>query len=163
MNRLLYWLSGFLPCRLISDGDVPYLERYHVCRVFGWTIHLHRFVGSDPARGKHDHPFNAAFSIVLSGYYYEETRTGIEIVRWFNWISGDKFHRIVLPEKECWTLFCHGPHVKQWGFLKPVDIAHADSVLMWVPYTYADRESVATHWWKTAPSGKDAKRMPVWD
>ena len=166
MNRLLYWLSGFLPCRLINDGALPYLERYYVGQAFGRTFYLHRFVASDPARGLHDHPWSRAFSIVLSGSYWEETRTGRRHIKWFNALTGDTFHRVILPDGygtpgSVWTLFFHGPYVKKWGFLKPVDISHADGVLMFLPYTYTDRASSGINrWWETAPKGKDSGRLP---
>jgi len=96
-NKLLYWLSGFMPCRLINDGDRPYLERYYVGTLLGWRFYLHRFVGSDPAGTLHDHPWSKAYSLILSGWYWEETRSGTRRVRWFNSLTGDTFHRVVLP------------------------------------------------------------------
>ena len=66
MNRLLLWLTGFLPCRIISEGDQPYLERYYLMTLFGWRFYIHRFVASDPDRGLHDHPWPKAYSIILS-------------------------------------------------------------------------------------------------
>lgn len=183
MRKLLYWLSGRLPCRLINDGDRPYLERYYVGRLFGWTFYLHRFVASDPARGLHDHPWDRAWSLILSGWYFEETRAGLRKVRWFNRLTGDTFHRVVLPceldgkryENEtcsthkavpCWTLFAHGPYTKRWGFLKLIDILnprHGDQVYMWVPHAYqTDEASGKQRWWDTAPRGADEpRRMPA--
>lgn len=149
MNGLLYWITGFLPTRFINDGNVRYLERYYLFTFLGWTFYLHRFVGSDPDRGLHDHPWSRAFSIILSGWYFEETRSGTSEVRWFNALTGDTFHRVVLPEywqvrtddyplrwlldgefehhpelrvpQPCWTLFLHRtPNVKKWGFLNKI-------------------------------------------
>ena len=56
------------------------------------------------------------------------------------------------------TLFCHGAYTKPWGFLKPVEISHADSVLMWVPFTDARKESGLARWWQRAPKGKNEPR-----
>ena len=164
IRALLFWLSGFLPCRLINDGARPYLERYYIGQAFGWTFYLHRFVDSDPARGLHDHPWSHALSFVLSGSYLEETRSGVRHVRWFNRLTGDSFHRVVLADgdKHVWTFFCHGAYTKPWGFLKPVEISHADSVLMWVPFTDARKESGRARWWQRAPKGKnEPRRVPA--
>jgi len=157
-NKLLYWLSGFMPCRLINDGDRPYLERYYVGTLLGWRFYLHRFVGSDPAGALHDHPWSKAYSLILSGWYWEETRSGTRRVRWFNSLTGDTFHRVVLPvsmwrkgtkridkPSVCWTLFLHrAGDVKPWGFWRDVD-----GVTRFEPYTYA-REGSQKDWWKTA-------------
>lgn len=155
IRSLLFWLSGYLPCRLINDGAVPYLERYHIGQAFGWTFHLHRFVDSDPGRGLHDHPFRA-FSIVLAGHYIEQTRAGSRVVRWFNSLSSDTFHRIVIPDgMQVWTLFAHGPKVKSWGFIRPMQVAHNEEVMLWV----GAPNSNSGAWWKTAPKGKDTERQ----
>lgn len=178
MRKLLYWLSGRLPCRLINDGDRPYLERYYVGRAFGWTFYLHRFVGSDPARGLHDHPWDRAYSLILSGWYFEETRSGMRKVRWFNRLTGDSFHRVVLPplgiktatgiklapwQQPCWTLFWHGPYVKPWGFMRPLDTVAGVPLLLWEPHAYqTDEASGKQRWWDTAPHGADEhRRMPA--
>lgn len=98
MNTQLYWLTSRLPCRIISDDGTPYLERYYLGTVFGVRFYLHRFVGSDPARGLHDHPWAWARSIVLSGWYFEERRDGKRHkVKWYNKLTGDTFHRVILP------------------------------------------------------------------
>lgn len=35
-----------------------------------------------------------------------------------NVINHDDMHRVSLIDKECWTLFIHGPRVSTWGFAK---------------------------------------------
>lgn len=182
MARFLYWFSGFLPCRIIDGDDGPYLERYHLAGLFGWQFYLHRFVASDPDRGLHDHPWALAFSLILSGFYFEETRAGTRVVRCFNWLTGDSFHRVVLPfhtkqitptAKEydgpviqCWTMFCHGPNVKPWGFWREriLGIPGAtitDGSAVFEPYTY-QREGQQDKWWTTARKGRNAPgRVPL--
>lgn len=96
MNAILFFLSSFLPLRIISDGEGPYLERYYLFTIFGVRFYLHRFVASDPDRGLHDHPWPWAGSIVLSGHYWEVTRSGTKKVRWLNFLVGDSFHRVKL-------------------------------------------------------------------
>lgn len=172
MNRLLYWLTGFLPARLISDGTRPYLERYYVGTLFGWRFYLHRFVGSDPDLGLHDHPWRRAFSIVLSGWYREQRRDGMRIVRWFNTLTGDTFHYIVLPnegkrtpsgeliELPCWTLFFHRVgNVKSWGYLRDSQELGARFLgkQHFIPHTY-EREGSQKDWWLKAPKGRCIQR-----
>ena len=177
--RFLFWLSGFLPCRIISDGDQPYLERYYLATVFGWQFYLHRFVASDPDRGLHDHPWRLAFSLILSGFYYEETRSGNRKVRWFNCLTGDSFHRVVLPykmrdgdsfkadawtgEQPCWSLFFHGPVVKRWGFMRellngqPLNAAWRGGLpARFEPYAYT-REGDQKRWWAYAKKGRNTR------
>jgi hypothetical protein len=186
MKYLLYWLSGLLPCRIISDNGLPYLERYYICTILGVRFYLHRFVGSDPARGLHDHPWAWARSLILSGWYFEETRAGTRTVRWYNKLTGDTFHRVVLPkydvlvtrgtradaqllitefeqqDQPCWTLFFHSlAYVKPWGFLHNVNDGQV-SWKKWLPWNYPqDGRASSAEWWKSAPRGKnDPRRMP---
>ena len=193
MSRLLYWFTGFLPTKIISDKGTPYLERYYLFTVLGVRFYLHHFVGSDPARGLHDHPWPWAGSVVLSGYYLEERR-GLEqhaitrlmaqlngttgtvrsTVRWFNVLTGDSFHRVVLPkvaikswatgnwvdqEQPCWTLFFHrAVKAKRWGFLRGLDGSES---LIWVPHIERqdDDSSPSAQWWKKNPIGKNSGRL----
>lgn len=160
MRRMLYWLTGFLPCRIISDGERPYLERYFVCRLFGRNVYIHRFVASDPDRGLHDHPWSWALSIVLAGHYLEERRTGTRTVRWLNRITADTFHRVLKPEgaADVWTLFIHGARSKEWGFLRQEPNA---PFLVWRPFAYPDCSNKPGRWWENAPRGRDCpSRQP---
>lgn len=164
MNRLLYKLSNTLPCKIISDTDEPYLERYYLTTLFGVRIYLHRFVGSDPDRGLHDHPWAWGASLILSGWYMEESRSGTRKVQWFNAFTGDFFHRVVIPEggpKEVWTLFAHrAGDVKAWGFMRQVGGAAQDTAFIWSRYIYPDRVK-KLQWWRAAPLGKNEPlRLP---
>ena len=180
MHRILYWLTSFMPCRLINDGSRAYLERYFICSVFGWQFYLHRFVGSDPDRGLHDHPWSKAYSIILSGWYFEETRCGTRRVRWLNSLTGDTFHRVVLPTRRalveeteqghrrqyaegdlydvpCWTLFFHkAGNVKPWGFWRDLCEPNYPDAAMFEPYTYT-REGSQKEWWKKALTGREVR------
>lgn len=167
MNRLLYWLAGRLPCRIISDNGTPYLERYYFGTLLGVRFYLHRFVGSDPNRGLHDHPWPWAGSVVLRGFYYEETRNGLRKVRWLNWLTGDTFHRVILhPEgwdklTPCWTLFFHrAAYTKPWGFLRPLE---GEKVLMWWPHNFPkDGQATSGEWWNEVPQGRfESRRAPL--
>jgi len=166
MSKFLFWLTGYLPLRVISDGEKPYLERYYLCTLLGYRFYIHRFVGSDPDRGLHDHPWKKAYSIILSGYYFEENRMGGKRVRWFNSLTGDTFHRVVLPfafvdnkltnkQSPCWTLFFHTARdVKRWGFWRPLRTQLPYCEQMWIPYphphSHRKEGGKETEWWKTA-------------
>ncbi len=151
MRKFLFWLSGHLPCRLIYEdgqgGGRPYLQRYYVCSLFGLRVYLHRFIGSDPDRGLHSHPWSWAVSLILSGHYYEERFTGdlfkknVQKVSWINFLVGESHHRVLVPRgylasfkgedavpldeienapAECWSLFMHRPtRERRWGFIRP--------------------------------------------
>jgi len=155
-RRLLYWITDRLPCRIISEGDAAYMERYYLFTLCGVTFYIHRFVASDPDRGWHDHPWPWAMSFILRGWYWEHTRRFDQShrVRWFNFLLGDSFHRVVLPDgvPEVWTLFVHREgNVKDWGFLKN----KGQLGWVWVPHTTSNKMG---QWWKTAPRGRDEPR-----
>jgi len=167
MQQLLMKLSGRLPCRIISDGGRPYLERYYIGTVFGTRIYLHRFVASDPDRGLHDHPWRWAFSLILCGWYYEENRYGMRKVRWFNWLTGDSFHRVILfgpssgdlldyeTPTQVWTLFFHrAERAKPWGFLR--DKGQLGTVYTQHHYS-TDDAGKDECWWKIARHGNDTE------
>ena len=163
MYKFLFWLSSYLPLRIISEGDRPYLERYHLFSLFGVTFDLHRFVSSDPDRGVHSHPWTWGVSFILCGYYFEEGLYDVKKITWINFISTNKFHRVMLPrevvdqgnlrgaasvESPCWTLFihpCKGVR-RPWGFLRKTgdkgEMAYE---------VYDDRTNYKDCvWWKTA-------------
>lgn len=176
MNKILYKLSGFLPCKIIKGDDgQPYLERYMVAR---WgkngehTLFLHRFLDSDSDRGIHDHPWDSKSFIITGGY--NEKRLILDgdkekvITRdvrpgSFNKIGKDDFHRIILKDKTpAWTFFYHGPRVKHWGFqyynfLNNGTIEKTD----FVPYiekSNVDKSLVEEKWEISAHKGRFSPR-----
>jgi hypothetical protein len=161
MRALLYWLSGRLPCRIICDGDRPYLERYYLWTIFGTRWYLHRFVASDPDRGYHDHPWPWAIAFLLLGWYWDMRRSGARRVRWVNTLTGDSFHRVVLPldrgVESVWTVFVHRARdVKPWGFLRD----KGQIGVVYTPFSYPQGVK-QSEWWKKAPRGRDeSRRMP---
>lgn len=158
IRPLLYQLTNRLPARVINDGNAPYLERYYVGTVFGVRFYLHQFVGSDPDRGLHDHPWPWAFSVILAGSYLEETRAGTKPVRWFNFLTGDSFHRVILKERygrklPVWTLFAHrAKKTKRWGFLRPGGAGDQSQ-------TYTLHPQSHDGWWHSAPRGHELRAM----
>ena len=157
VDKFLGWLSGRLPVRIIADEGRLYLERYYLCTAFGVRCYLHRFVGSDPDRGYHDHPWRWALSIILAGWYIEEKRDGAHVRKLLNFLTGDTFHRVVLPENgDVWTLFVHRVgRVKSWGFLRA-----AGAGWRWTPYSYL-HEMAYLDWWLHVPKGRDEPRRKV--
>ena len=150
IRPLLYLITDHLPARMINDGERTYLERYYIGTLLGWRFYLHRFVGDDPDRGLHDHPWPRAFSLVLAGWYLEQTAQGWRPVRWFNHLTSKSRHRVVLPSSgTVWTLFFHrAKKVHQWGFYAP------DGTFTAYKYT---REGNQDEWWLTAPKGREMR------
>jgi len=150
-QRFLFWLTGFLPCRIINgDHGEPYLERYFLFGAMGRAVFIHRFVGSDPDRGTHCHPWDSSFSIILSGRYLEIRLKGARVLTApaLNLIRGTDFHRIVLMDQDpVWTLFVHGKRTKGWGFL------HNG---VYTPFAIDATDHQSVHWWRTAPRRRTA-------
>lgn len=166
LNSFLYWLSGFLRCRIILVAGQPYLERYFVADLFGLHVYLHRFLSSDdPAQGVHDHPWNGSLSLIPCGYYIEHRRWKSYPVRWVNFIDGDKFHRVELVEGVAtWSLFfAWDPKPgRVWGMIKRAKPIDDRGDLSWVfePYRYGapGHNPKPSKWWETHPRGRFAQR-----
>lgn len=163
IRKILHRITDRLPCRIINgpDGE-PYLERYYLATIAGWRFYLHQFVGDDPDRGLHDHPWTRAFALVLTGFYIEQTRTGHRPVRWFNSLTGDTFHRVILPSSDTvWTLFAHrAGDVKAWGFLRDHESTAAPrGTQVFTPYQYQNEGGrKPVEWWLTARTGAEVRR-----
>lgn len=160
MRRFLMWLSARLPARVITQDGEPYLERYYLFDALGLRFYLHRFVGDDPDRGLHDHPWRFAFSLVLAGWYIEQTRQGARPVRWVNFLLGDSFHRVILPSSlPVWTLFAHRiGDVKVWGFMSELTGTSVHGAMVFRPYQYALEGGKPERWWLTAPKGCEIRK-----
>jgi hypothetical protein len=165
-DKLLYSITGWLRCRIIrGNRGEPYLERYHLFRLpGGGGAYIHRFLSSDPDRGLHDHPWNRALGIVLSGGYLEQRKTGDGVVERIlgagsvNRLTGEDFHRIVLPHKhQAWTLFMHSAKVRDWGFVTRDENQRET----FTPHNQVNDEGSHDSWWKTADRGRQAPREPL--
>lgn len=168
IRRILFWLAGYLPCRLISRDGAPYLERYFVCQVFGLTVYLHRFVDADGDEEVHNHPWNA-MALCLAGGYVEERMRALCI--WEGWVSrfrvifpgrpnfigANDFHRIQGTKPETWTLFVHGRVRIGWGFLKITDIDDGRFVMFHQPFPLISGQK----WWLEASKGRAVGRQPL--
>jgi hypothetical protein len=120
--------------RIIMDREdnEPYLERYYIFlkdrKWFPFNMFVHHFLKSDPD-DVHDHPW-PYMTIILRGGYWEWTPmfdgAGRKIGEKQQWKGAGQvrfghstdYHRIELdPDVDCWTLFCPGPKLREWGFL----------------------------------------------
>lgn len=150
--RALHRFCAGRPCRVIPSGGAPYMIRVYLGHWRGWRLYLHRFLTPDGERWLHDHPFSG-LGVVLSGGYVEEVLPALGadprgfLRRWFNWIPARKFHRISSVQPDTWTLFLHGPHRKQWGFLQTIDTDDG-LVAAWMYHNPFDKkDSDGAHWW----------------
>lgn len=160
MHKIMYWLTGFLKCRIIKYNDGPYLERYYLGTIFGKRLFIHRFMASDPDRGLHDHPWEWALSLILSGGYDELIMYGkdIKVIKrrafTINKFTGEKFHRVMLPDElvgKSWTLFIHGDRDRDWGFLNYY--LDEDGHIGYTEFKKASTElerQKNKHWWQKA-------------
>ena len=160
------WVTFMMSPAGVDPAGVFAGDAWAAMHNFLWNpINLHRFVASDPGRGLHNHPWKHALSLLLCGSYREtrmlradsnhalqhrELRPGR-----LNFISGDVFHRINLPQgSERWSLFVHAPKASDWGFIQRRG--------------YQDHNEVVTQasnplWWKQAlrPIQCPQMRLPV--
>lgn len=127
----LYQYVADRHCREIRRLNSRYLERYYLFKNEGFTCDAHRFIASDPD-APHDHPWNWAVSIQLSGTCHElrlNDRTNHTLLasnRHIGTVSllrDTDYHRVVLNptgKNDIWTLFLHPPvRCQGWGFLQP--------------------------------------------
>jgi hypothetical protein len=100
----------------LTQGDKVYLRRWSLI-LFGYSIRLHHWIGSDVGPHFHDHPFDF-ISILFKGSYTNVTPDGSRHIKapsiWY--ARGDKQHRLEIPEGGAWTiLLCSRPY-RKWGF-----------------------------------------------
>ncbi len=171
LRRLLYRFSARLPCRLIYPDGRPYLERYYLGRLFGFTFYLHRFVNGDGDRALHDHPWRWCGALCLAGGYREQRLRWFDPERGFtarerrirpgrlNLMNALSFHQILAAEPDTWTLFAHSGKVKEWGFLETRPGHDTDPPRL---HYYRDRDPTShRQWWQSAPRGADSPRAPL--
>lgn len=114
------------PDLIIGPPDNPYLYRWHLLRVFGVQVALHKMMRDDDDRALHDHrAWN--FSLILKGGYTE-----ILAERRVNRHPGDMVfrfattpHRLkVNPFGPSWSLWIRGRPSREWGFWCPKGWRH---------------------------------------
>lgn len=115
-----------LKYKVIDTGGDPYLLRVYLLRVWRERlpgVFLHCFLRGDYDRELHNHPWDWALSVILSGGYAEERLVdGSRVSRrarlplTLNLIRANDFHRVELFDRHCWSLFIAGPRRQHWGF-----------------------------------------------
>lgn len=122
---------------------IPYMLRWVIQTPFG-GIRLQKICSSDKERHLHDHPFDFVTFRLCGGGYIEETpdfKTFINLKEWVafgmkvrstmystfsvGFRKATDLHRLTLlahhkgetlVESPQWTLFFHGPNLREWGF-----------------------------------------------
>ena len=130
------------------DSDVPYLIRYYLFlkerKNFPFNITLHKVLVSDEPT-LHDHPWGYA-TFILKGGYWEHipiiSKEGAVVGStrvWrgpghFRMRSADDLHWLELAkdadgnEIPCWSLFFMGRKVKEWGFMRFVQVKDVNKI-----------------------------------
>ena len=138
LDELLWSLVKAMDLKytIICEQSVPYLGRFYLgqrSRPNVPSVYLHYFFASDDPDFLHNHPWNDSHSLILTGGYREESfitgarglpfgKNGPEIevttFRPGDWvdISQNRYHRVELLGKGCWTLFIAGKRVDTWHF-----------------------------------------------
>lgn len=122
--------------RLIEVGGKPYLTRLFLTpKILPFRVFLHYFHAGDQDRDLHNHPWNWAASLILTGGYVEERRGAplgapgkyaVEVnprrPGTVNVLTSGSFHRADLflaadgSQRGAWTLFVRGRKIQGWGF-----------------------------------------------
>ncbi len=101
-----------------GDHRCPtYMYRWVMAQGQKWKAYLHKIVGDDWSRDRHDHP-KRFISIGLWGSYLEETPSGLKRFRapWIRSFPAEYQHRLSTPWGTCWTLCIVLETVREWGF-----------------------------------------------
>lgn len=119
-----------------------YLRRWRILSTKWFGIYLHCFHAPDDDRDLHNHPWSWAASLILAGWYiesvgvpgpskvcrltsrYYEVRSTLRRKEkiWytgsFRFFRGSTYHAVsdIKAPGKVWTLFIHGPMVREWGF-----------------------------------------------
>lgn len=127
------------PDLIIGPSSNPYLYRWHILRVFGYQLALHKMMRDDDDRALHDHrSWNV--SLILRGGYHEITFGDYPggPARPFAWLvrrwrrpgsiifrDATTPHRLTVgPRGPSWSLWLRGPPLREWGFHCPKDWRH---------------------------------------
>ena len=124
------------------DGKVPYLIRYYLFlkerKRFPFNITLHKVLVSDEPT-LHDHPWSWGALIIKGGYYEwvpvisKEGNVVGATKHWrgpgsIRFRNADALHWLELAKDKdgneipCWSLFFMGRKVKEWGFMRFVQV-----------------------------------------
>lgn len=99
----------------LGRPECPYVYRW-VISLFGWSIRLHKWIGSDDQRFFHDHAWDFV-SIILKGWYEEITPKGSQLrypysIRYYK----AEHQHMVKIYRPCWSLVISKPKRRNFGF-----------------------------------------------
>lgn len=144
MKKLLKKLFG--APEEINGGNrcATYLYRWTILKFRGRNIYLHHFVGDDWSLDLHDHP-KRFISIGLKGWYWEETPSTdrrqphyeLFVAPWIRSFAATHIHRLVVPDRDTWTLVIVLKPVRSWGFW------HEGRFINWKSYVMGDDKEIA--------------------
>lgn len=123
IDEACHALADRLPERTITGqyGE-PYLSKYKILDFKGTSLYLHYFHRGDEDSALHNHPWEVAVSLILTGGYREEYRDGNAVKSRIlkpgslNLIPKETYHRVDLLSNDAWTLCFMGREVQPWGF-----------------------------------------------
>ncbi len=110
--------AEIIPRRVPGGRLERYNDRFILLKLAFFALNLHHFRASDPDV-PHDHPWwNVSF--IVHGIVDEvgadgRTRRLKRFRPYFR--KAGEFHRLVLISDDAWSLFFHGRHTRQWGFM----------------------------------------------
>lgn len=110
---------AFMKPKIIGDGRTVYMLRLTLLATPLFGIQLHWIYRPDNQRELHDHPWDF-LSIMLRGFYREDTPAGRRERRWFNWKRAEGRHSIrYVSRSPVMTLVFRGRERRPWGFWVP--------------------------------------------
>ncbi len=187
ISNWLYKATRNRPVRFIMLDGKPYIERYWLGKLFGWTFYLHRYLGADGDRNLHDHPWRQSYGLILCGAYTENRLLGLDPYDGFvqeertyrlgnlNRLGMASFHRITYVHPWTWTLFFHSTRIKEWGFLlrtsdlqadQRPNLPYAELGVLYHPYLHNGKPGpYLQDWHLAAPLAQFSNRCRVnwWD
>lgn len=133
------------PDLIIGPRTRPQTLRWHLVRVRGWQLALHKWLRSDDDRALHDHSGHNV-SFILNGGYWELVRERIVVPCPISdkgaWVHRDTWHwrrpfvpyfrradvphRVALNPgaKPVWSIWLRWPPIREWGFHCPKGWRH---------------------------------------
>ncbi len=105
-----------------------YLTRRILVKSRWLSIYLHEFHIPDGERSLHNHPWTFALSLILTGSYVEQRMgRGPKLMRFFNFLTANTYHRVSSLNGTVRTIFIGGPRTQDWGFMvKGRHVPHED-------------------------------------
>jgi len=112
----------------MGDPQNPYLIRWTLI-LFGYSIRIHHWIGSDNTLHFHDHACDL-ISMILKGKYYNVVPEDvndqnpnvsrcrkIEVKAFKPWkVKATALHYLEIPPEGAWTLLLQGKPYNSWGF-----------------------------------------------